>query len=94
VTSPPMVWPLHIRSRSLHAQMGRGLSEVRHLLRSAVWLVSQADPTVQLKLVAMSAPQGKYLEVDAPQRLVQEWRFSSWPEGTTSKVGAASSNFT
>lgn len=29
---------------------------------------------------------GRYLAVDAPRQLVQEWRFSSWPDGTASQV--------
>lgn len=29
---------------------------------------------------------GKFLEVDAPARLVQDWRMNSWPDGAVSKV--------
>ena len=29
---------------------------------------------------------GAYREVEPPQRLVQDWRFSHWPKGVTSQV--------
>ncbi len=29
---------------------------------------------------------GRYAEVAPPEQLVQEWRFSSWPDDAVSKV--------
>jgi activator of HSP90 ATPase len=35
------------------------------------------------------AVQGTVIEVDAPARLVLDWRFADWPEGCTSRVAMA-----
>lgn len=49
---------------------------------------SQPQPGGEFSMYGGSVG-GRYLAVEAPRRLVQEWRFSSWPDGTGSQVGCS-----